>query len=51
MHIYIHPFVLGIIATIVFEVGVCVVVGIISSKKNDEQDNTDNDKDETNQDN
>lgn len=51
MYIYIHPFVLDIIATVVFEVGVCFVVGLISSKKNNKQDNTDNDKDETNQDN
>lgn len=33
MTIYIHPFVLGIIATLVAEVGICVIVGIVSSKK------------------
>lgn len=50
MHIYIPQFVLGIIATLVVEVGICVVVGIISSKKNSNQNGTTDDNNGTNQD-
>ena len=50
MHIYIHPFVLGIIATLVVGVGICFVVGFISSKKSDNQDNTTNNGTENKQD-
>lgn len=33
MTIYIPQFVLGIIATVVVELGICMLVGIVSSKK------------------